>query len=84
MLMNLGRLGGAAVIIEKETNLKIPAIGCHHHYVEILENACQRKVFGATTSPEEGYAKRVKTWWNDKEDKTCDNVCIQLNENRTG
>ena len=72
--MHSGKNEGAAVHVEAEFDAKIPAAGCHHHYVERLEDAAQREAFGPTSAPEEGYAKRIKMWWNEDETKTCKNV----------
>ena len=39
--MITGRHAGAAVIIGNEMELKIPMLGCHHHYVALLKSAAQ-------------------------------------------
>ena len=67
--MITGRHAGAAVIIENDMGVKIPTLVCHHHYVKLLKSAAQRDAFGPTKAPEEGYAKRVKTWWNKNKKK---------------
>ena len=41
--------------------------------LERLEDAAMRTVFGPTTSPEEGFAKKYKTWANSSV-KTTENV----------
>ena len=67
---------GSAVCVEKEMNAKMPMMGCHHHYIERLEDAAAREAYGPSTAPEEGFAKRFKSWFNGSTEKTCENVMI--------
>ena len=55
--------------------VKAPMLGCAHHYIERLEDAACREAFGPTTAPEEGFAARFKSWFNEsKNTLDCENV----------
>ena len=51
-------------------------MGCVKHVIERCEDAAFHHEFGPTSSPEEGFAKRTKTWFNGDDKKTCQNVLI--------
>ena len=70
----LGGARGAGVLLEKELDSKCPGFGCQLHVVERYEDAAMRTVYGPTTSPEEGFSKKFKTWANSTTTRTTENV----------
>ena len=66
------------VLVEKEYGgIKVPGIGCCKHVTERIEEAGFRHEFGPTTSPEEGFAKRFKAWFNKAENLDTQKVFVK-------
>ena len=70
ILMDLGCHAGAAKLVEDAYGTKVAGVGCTKHSTERIHDAMYRHEFGRTTSPEEGFAKRTKAWFNKAESKT--------------
>jgi hypothetical protein len=56
-------------LIEEAYETKVAGVGCVRHVIELFEGAAQREMFGPSSSPEESFAKRVKTWFNETTNK---------------
>ena len=69
-----GKKKGSCVELEKEFGSKASAIECHHHVVELHEEAAFRTEFGPTTGPEEDVVKKIKEWHNTTPDKDFQNA----------
>ena len=69
-----GRLTGAGVKVEEEMTGKCPGMGCVCHVIERLEESGFRHLLGPTSGPEECFARRFRTWFNESKKKTTNNV----------
>ena len=54
-------------MVEAWYGFKVVGIGCAKHVCELLENALFRVEFWPTISPEESFAKCLKSWFNESE-----------------
>ena len=70
----IGKNAGAGKLVEDLYEIKVPGVGCTKHSTERFHNALFRHEFGATSSPEEAFAKRTKKWFNETDTKDCKNV----------
>ena len=81
ILPNEGGAKGAGVLLEKELGCKCPGFGCQLHAIERYEDAAMRTVFGPTSSPEEGFAKKYKEWANSTTKSTDDVIEYTITAN---